>query len=355
MFFSSNRSSDDRLMFDIMHRLHARGATNRGICVDAQGAMLGPECILVRRTSMGFCSLARNDAATLQQYTLGADRDEDWLFRQSQRIADALNRGEIALAQIYGLHIPIGELDEKRLRRLARLAKAGFDPDQPRIPAGSGRESGEWTTSGEGGGSDTSTEDGSGGDGGARDDEANGEGDADENDDSDEAGDNGSGEGDAVSGRTATITDSGTPVAADPSSSAYTFIQAAYPGDYHNAFVEGLRDYLVTKGATVVTSVPLTAIDGTRAVADMIVQVPGEPPFVIEVKTGANPTFTRSQQIIYPMTQIGGHVTSSKSNLGDVGLTPGQPLPPLDVWIYWSLSPEGPHKVFKLPPPEFAP
>ena len=106
--------------------------------------MLGPDCVLVHRTPGGFRGLARNDAARLQKCALNADCDAEWLFRQSQRIADALNKGEIALAQIYGLHIPVGELTERQLRSLAlaRLAKDGFDPDEPRVPAGSGRESG---------------------------------------------------------------------------------------------------------------------------------------------------------------------------------------------------------------------
>jgi hypothetical protein len=153
-------------MLGNMRRLHPRGAANRGVCVDTEGAMLGPDCVLVHRTTGGFRGLARNDAAMLQKCALDADRDEDWLFRQSQRIADALNKGEIALAQIYGLHIPVGELSERQLHRLALapFAKDGFDPAEPRVPAGSGRESGQWTNGGGGGGSDASSDDG-GGDG----------------------------------------------------------------------------------------------------------------------------------------------------------------------------------------------
>jgi hypothetical protein len=77
--------------------------------------------------------------------------DDDWLFRQCQRISDALNKGEIALAQIYGLRIPIGELDDYQLKRLAadRFTKWSFNPDEPRVPKGS-PQGGEWTT-GDGG------------------------------------------------------------------------------------------------------------------------------------------------------------------------------------------------------------
>jgi hypothetical protein len=140
-------------MLDNMRRLHPRGAANRGICVDIEGAMLGPSCVLVRRMPQGFRGIEREDASALQKCVFGAGRDQDWLFRQCSRIADALDQGEITLAQIYGLHIPVGELDDQQLRRLAAapFAKTGFNPDEPRIPKGDPR-GGEWTPGGDGGG-----------------------------------------------------------------------------------------------------------------------------------------------------------------------------------------------------------
>src|SRR5580704_9753306 len=109
----------DRPMFENMRRLHPRGPANRGICVDADGAMLGPECALVYRTTFVFRSIERDDGAALQKCLSDLDRDGDWLFRQCQRIAESLGRGEVALAQIYGLHIPIGDLDDRQLKRIA--------------------------------------------------------------------------------------------------------------------------------------------------------------------------------------------------------------------------------------------
>jgi hypothetical protein len=41
---------------------------------------------------------------------------------------------------------------EAKLRDLERAVKAGFDPNEPRVPAGSGRTSGRWTDGGGGGG-----------------------------------------------------------------------------------------------------------------------------------------------------------------------------------------------------------
>ena len=86
------------------------------------------------------------------QRILRLDKDDpNWLYQQSQRIAAALDRGEIALAQIYGLRIPVRDLDGNQLKQLAAiapLAKAGFNPDEPRIPAGE-PGGGEWTTGGD--------------------------------------------------------------------------------------------------------------------------------------------------------------------------------------------------------------
>src|ERR1700761_7001193 len=90
-----------------------RGAANRGICVDAEGAMLGPDCVLVRRTSRGFRSIKREHAAALQKCALAEGPDRYLLFRQSQRITEALDKGDLALAQIYGLHIPVIDLDDR--------------------------------------------------------------------------------------------------------------------------------------------------------------------------------------------------------------------------------------------------
>lgn len=147
MFYWRKFPRSGRLMFETMRQLHPRGAANRGICVDRDGAVLGPECILVGRTPAGFRSIDRNAASAVQKCALDGDRDADWLFRQSQRIADALNKGEVALAQIYGLRIPVGHLDDRLLKPLAAkdFAKWNFNPDEPRIPKGD-PHGGEWTT-----------------------------------------------------------------------------------------------------------------------------------------------------------------------------------------------------------------
>jgi hypothetical protein len=92
-------------MIAAMRRLHERGRDSRGIAVDRDGSMLGPDCVLVRRTPSGFRCLSPDEAHAIQAATLGPGCEPGWLFDQARRIADALAAGETALAQIHGLRI----------------------------------------------------------------------------------------------------------------------------------------------------------------------------------------------------------------------------------------------------------
>jgi len=106
--------------FENMRRLDVRGLASRGVAVDTEGATLGPDCMLVRRTAAGYRCLRREEAAMLQKVLFSGEEDApDRLFTLSHGIARALGRGELALAQIYGLRIPIAELDSGQLRQLA--------------------------------------------------------------------------------------------------------------------------------------------------------------------------------------------------------------------------------------------
>jgi hypothetical protein len=133
-------------VIETMRRLHARGPASRGVAVDADGAMLGPECVLVRKTGAGYRCLGREDAAAIQKLLLPKEEDDpDRLYGLSRGIAEALSKGEVALAQIYGLRIPITGLDSRQIELLAaaaRFAKANFNPDEPRD------ERGRWTDEG---------------------------------------------------------------------------------------------------------------------------------------------------------------------------------------------------------------
>jgi hypothetical protein len=255
-------------MYDNMWRLHPRGAASRGICVDADGAMLGPDCVLVGRTTNGFRAIERAAAASIQKCLAASRDDRDWLFDRCQHIADLLDKGELALAQIYGLHLSIGALDDAQLKRIARVhfAKAGFNPDEPRIPKGD-HGGGEWT---DGGGSSPD---------------------------------------------------------ASPSN---LLTDAAYQGTYHNIVVAEVAAYLRSKGLKVITEVDLIARNGARTRADIIaVKVLGGPLLLVEVKTGNEPRYTPRQGDVYPMAQIGDHVFSPNPKIETLGYSTGQWLPPM--------------------------
>jgi len=128
-----------------MRRLYSRGSSSRGVTVDAEGAMLGPDCVLIQRTPEGYRRLDQYEAAAIQAFLFGRTEKPDWLFRQCCRIAHALADRNIALAQIYGLGISTPELDNNQLMQLASAApfiRANFNPDQPRDPHG------RWTNEG---------------------------------------------------------------------------------------------------------------------------------------------------------------------------------------------------------------
>ncbi|MBV9859834.1 MAG: hypothetical protein JO038_07000 [Alphaproteobacteria bacterium] len=134
-------------MFERMRRLYPRGTANAGVAVDAEGATLGPDCVLVRRTAGGYRSVSREEAAALQEFLFGDSKECDWLLEQCRCISKALGNREIAFAQILGLYVLSNELGAGQLTRLARvgpLIKANFNPDEPRITAGQ-PGGGQWT------------------------------------------------------------------------------------------------------------------------------------------------------------------------------------------------------------------
>jgi hypothetical protein len=117
-----------------MRRLHARDSSSRGVTVDIEGVTLGPNCVLVRRTPEGYRCISKEEASEIQAL-LGLASDPDWLFRQCGRIAKALADRDMALAQIYGMAIPIVNLTREQFSKLASLScfiKANYNPDQPR-------------------------------------------------------------------------------------------------------------------------------------------------------------------------------------------------------------------------------
>ncbi len=133
-----------------MRRLHERGCQSRGLTVDIEGAALGPDCILVRRTPSGYRCADLGEIRKTLGTAYGDDQDAAAVFAGARRIAEALARGEVAFAQIVGLHLPLPELDADALQRAAGAApliKANFNPAQLRVPAAS-LGAGQWADNG---------------------------------------------------------------------------------------------------------------------------------------------------------------------------------------------------------------
>src|SRR6185437_2466078 len=134
-------------MFAEMRRLHERGPGCRGLVVDTDGVMLGPDCVLVRRTARGFEAADSQQLAALTKSVFAEDARLRRLPQVLAGVVTALEAGDLVKAQLLGLALRLVKLDDAQLHRLSRpvdLAKdeASFDPNQPRDKRG------RWTTEG---------------------------------------------------------------------------------------------------------------------------------------------------------------------------------------------------------------
>lgn len=282
-------------LFATMRKLHSRGPRARGLVVDADGAMLGPDCVLVRRTADGYRAVSNEMLTCMQGIAFGKDGHQPRLPFVLGRIADALETGDVVRAQLLGLSLAIGELDDDQLRQLrvaAMIMKADYNQDEPRD------DRGRWTSGG------------------------------------------GSAEQAPLPDPDVTPQQGRILPAAFPSPErAENAEDAAYQGYYHDDLVQQLAKITRKAGGKAVTSVPLVSVDGAICIADMIAQPKGWPPFVIEVKTGLNPSFTPAQADVYGLLSLGGHVLSPKAEIAQFGLAPGVPLPPLRLLLVYTLGP----------------
>jgi hypothetical protein len=285
-----------------MQRLHSRGPSSRGIVVDRDGAMLGPDCPLVLRTTQGYRPLDRANADMVQAILFSYEHP-DWLFGQCRRIADALERGELAFAQILGLHLPIGDLDDRQLRHLSRaadLTKAGYNPDEPRVPAGN-PDGGQWTD----------------------------------------------GEGDEQ-----------TPAERDTFDPNAVIPVADFSGGFHDEVVKAWLDTWDRHGipAVAVPAIRFIGPDGrVQGYPDVLIHEPGQAIEAFEIKTGSDPTFTSQQARYIPMLQLGRHVYSNDSRIEALGLRPGVPFPPMRVGVIYAPGPGQRYVVRYLSGPFYGP
>jgi hypothetical protein len=156
----------------------SRGRFHPGLVIKDAGLVLGADTILVRmgETRSGAKTLGVDADRERLLTLLGVsyrDRVPPGIVKNIKIASEQWRRGEKALAHIhlafaglprlesandaYRLYLAEALLDDGLPPRemLAELGLDGtlrqldkFDPDQPRVPAGSGRESGQWTKDG---------------------------------------------------------------------------------------------------------------------------------------------------------------------------------------------------------------
>jgi len=131
--------------------------------------------------------------------------------------------------------------------------------------------------------------------------------------------------------------------------------QAQYQGVFHDQVVAETAAGLRAVGSQVETSLPLTSIGGQYTIrADIASQPKGSSMYILEVKTGKDPTFTDNQRIVYPLLMIGDHVYSDSPKIATFGFAPGALLPPTSVYVLYTAGPGTPRFIIPLLP-EFAP
>ncbi len=114
-----------------------------------------------------------------------------------------------------------------------------------------------------------------------------------------------------------------------------------YNGEFHDQLVSEYAENARKAGKKAYTEVRLIGPDGRGIRADLLVEGrPGELPYVVEVKTGLDPTFTDNQRVIYPLTELGGHVYSPDPIVANLGLEPNTLLPPLQVVVLYKMNAE---------------
>jgi len=120
-------------------KLHERGPGARGPVVDRDGVALGPSCSLVESVNGSYRVIEPPAAALLLSTVFDYEEDPRPFLALCHSIAKALCDGNLLRAQLLGLQMPVGPLGPHHLTRLdhfARMAKAGFDPNQPRVANG---------------------------------------------------------------------------------------------------------------------------------------------------------------------------------------------------------------------------
>lgn len=284
--------------------LASRNGDGRRPYLNANGVFIGLGTPVLERNIAGHWKPRNSDElGWLSKSGYGHAVDKLRVERGLQRVANALNKGDPSLAAIALVHCefpPLNSLDDAtRMAKTDGLLRK-YNPDvadEPRVPAGE-TGGGEWT--------------------------------------------------DGKGGGTATIVDDHS---ADSAVTSPSPIDVAYQGKRHDELVEEFANDLRNGGVAAETNLPITMIGGVAtAYADIMFRRSDTGALCnIEVKTGKDPTFTPSQMVVYPIAAIGNHAYSNSPRIATFGFSPGQLLPPIQVYVMWEHE-DGRLDEFPLPP-----
>lgn len=260
--------------------------------LNSEGAFIGLGTPILERDAAGrWRPRDTSELGWLLKSGYGNTVDKSRIERGLGQVARALNKGDLSLASIALVHCELPSLrsleDAKRMAKTDGLL-AKYNPDwidEPRVPAGE-TGGGEWTDESSGGAATT--------DDGVREDGA-------------------------------------------PPSPSSLITDVAYQGKRHDELVQEFADDLRNGGVLTETNLPITMIGGEiTAVADIVFKRSDTGALcIIEAKTGTDPTFTPSQMVVYPMAMIGQHAYSDSPRIENFGFSPGQLLPPIEVYVVW--------------------
>ena len=307
---------------------------------DASGAFVGGVPLLERTDKDGNSVWRSRDIGTLSTELgklFGVPVDLSSKSNALASIADALNKREIARAQLITLHMEIPDppspadvsgLSRDHVRKIAtalaagRLLKADWNPDEhPRWPAGAPDSQGGQFAPKEEGATDISQSD-------------------------DGASETTSFPTHSIENFQSSSDDNASPIsdwraehdAIAAKSYGELFNPVIYRGVYHDQVVQHLAEFLRNKGLKVETEVYLQMADGSGGTRiDILAK--GELTFGIEVKTGDNPSFTPGKLYVDPHLIMGGSVISSNPRVISLGLLPGKLLPPIPIILAYIRDP----------------
>lgn len=270
-----------------------------GLACDSEGLALGP-VMLAKRVCDGTGNrryrlrpLDEIAEALCAAYGPMPASTLERYCRRIGRATELLGSGEDVLAGIHAVLIGLPVISSDGMAKLDRsVSLRKYNPDwedEPRVPAGI-PEGGEWTTDGGTGGSTDET-----------------------------------------------------------SASA---IDVAYNGLYHDQVVAELVAHWRSQGIKLVTSLALTARNGTTARADIVALDPStEGLTLFQVKTGNDPQYTDPQRLVYPMAQVGDHVYSPDQKVRELGFAPGEWLPPMRVFTIYKYDERSSYRWIEHPNP----